>query len=232
MIAWLEYSEFEKLAKTRWHTGDQVITVPVDYAALNAATPISETDLPGVERRWYTFIGERPVVLMRQEPTSYIEVDTVSVWTPYRDEPLDWKILYELQGLADFIDVNKVQLITSRSKCLDHVVYRPHWRGWNDAIYRAASRTEANELVEYLRHDAFNESCFVAQEPSNEMWTVAEIVNGKEVGRASHPLERGAIKIACGMSFKSPTSTFVVEDVPETRRYLAVGGKVVSRIHN
>src|SRR3954466_6515939 len=120
---------------------------------------------PSPTHQWAALIDDRrPVVIQQKLPPGRGEPNPVPVLTPYPPPgAAEWGALRELAVLPEPIQARRPLFIQSRSASRDHVVLRPNERGWNDVVYRAASRAEAEDLLDYLRRrdPAANRDCFI-----------------------------------------------------------------------
>ena len=232
-MQWLEYSAVEPQQNEA-----QAVNVLADVKTLAKLIPIAPRLIPtsegppAPEYEWYGRIGQRLVMI---ETLADLDVATgIAIWTAYisADRGGDWKILHELRGLPDCIFLSRPLWIQSRTRRSDHAVYRPHERGWNDAIYLAASRAEAEALIDHLKTDHFNANCFIDElEPQGE-WGIIRNVDGREQVIGAYPLPNETLRVACDMSLRAGDSRpLVVRDLQQggaSSRYEVLNGRVVS----
>ena len=202
-MRWLHYSDL-----TPQPDLPQAVNLLADVKALAKQIPFIPRQIPTSEGppspmfEWYGRIGQRLVVI--ETAADLDAADAVVVRTPYisADRGGDWKILHELSELPDCIRLTRPLGIESRTRCSNQVIYRPHECGWNDAIYVAASRAEAEGLLNYLAGDNFNANCFIRESETEGEWGIIRKVDGHEEVIGAYPRLNATLRVACQMSLR------------------------------
>jgi hypothetical protein len=189
--------------------GDLAACLPVAprlvWANEGSATPT---------KQWVALINDRPVVI-EQDPFVHFEGrHVVVVLTPYVDSAAEaeWSPLRDLSVLPEPIHPTRPLFIQSRSTSRDHVVCRPNPRGWSDAVYRAASRAEAEDLLEYLHRDPWNRPCFIGSVEHTGLWTVVGTGGRESRILGCYPDVDSALRLASRISDDNPDDVVVVKD--------------------
>jgi hypothetical protein len=219
-MKWLTPSEAEKLLNgCRSEAQTLILSCDVDdLSSKLSATPRSlSTDEgnPWPANEWVGLIDERPVLVHQELPHEKYAPPAVTVLTPFPKTHHgvgEWSILHELKALPRPIRSTRPLFIQSHIASDDHVVCRPNVWGWHDAIYRAASDTEAKDLLHFLREsDSWNERCFVAKRPGAGEWTIHRQGRREQI-LGVYPDVDSALRLACKLSADSPDDVLVVKD--------------------
>jgi len=173
-MRWLTLEEAHELA-SHTRAAPQAISFAADVAKLSAEIPFpperigTDQGPPSPLHRWYGCIQDRVFSVDAQAEQSFDQT-SVLIWTPFV-EPHgvvdDWTVLLELRALPKWIYSSRPLFIDSRNQHPVCVVYRPCVTVGNSVLYKAASRGDAERLMDYLRLDDWNRSCFIGDpEPS------------------------------------------------------------------
>lgn len=222
-----------------WGSPPQLLDFPADIGRLSAQIPTSphfeEVGItPGPVYQWFGRIGGRAFILEKErEPQTKDE--RVFVHTSYlqsQDERGDWTVLFELSDFPASIHLMRPNFIQSRNLTPAWVLLRPNPAGWNNIVYNAGSRGEAEDFLEFLQRDSFNESCFIDRPEPEGLWSVLRTRNGHEEVLSTYPTCSGALSVACNLSLQFPSETLVVMDRSKTRsmQYFISGGRVIGSV--
>lgn len=216
----------------------QEIEFPAYCDKLKAQIPLEpyfeqEGFIPGPSYQWYAWIGKRPLILECERRDAGVS-HRVFVHTSYlaeQDRRGDWTVLLELSELPDSIHVGRPNFIMSRVREPKHVVFRPDPAGWNQTLYNAGSRGEAEELLEFLRLDQTNATCFIGPPEPLGQWSAIQNVNGHERVLCTYPFRNAAMSFACEFSLRTPSAVLVVKDLSRSdpKQYRVSDGQVVDR---
>jgi hypothetical protein len=211
----------------------QVISVMADVQALVRDIPTPPETIPpeygppGPVQQWSGRVGHRLFTVeceARDSPHESVLIRTGFLQT--QDELGDWVALLELQQLPTSVFITRPLFVESRNVHPKCVVYRPDARGWNTAVYKAASETEAEKLLAFMKQDAWNEKCFVGEPPPPGKWV---IVQGERVlvGKGSELNE--ALMFACEWSLRYGSTELLVKDSTGTSKevYVVSQGRVL-----
>lgn len=215
----------------------QCLELPADLGALPVEIPLPghfvEMGIcPAPSHQWYGRIGGRPIIVEREKETvdGRERVFIYTSYLPTQDEHGDWIVLQELSELPASIFLIRPSFIQSRTLKPHFVVNRPDPAGWNSVVYNASSRSEAENLLEFLKRDAFNQECFVAAPEPVGLWSAIRTEDGRETILCTYSNRSGAISLGCSLSKRPGSGVLVVKDrsnkSPE--QYLISGGRVVA----
>jgi hypothetical protein len=218
----------------------QVIELAADSEKVAAQIPVPPRhlemgDIPGPSCQWYGLIGERAVILEGERSKHALVPDRIFVHTSYlepQDTLGDWVVMHEFTELPGAICLTRPLHIMSRNRKREHVVYRPDPAGWNANIYDAASRHEAEELLDFLKQDAWNEGCFVGAPEPEGYWSAMRSDGGGQHVLCTYPHRNAALSFACNESSRTPSAVIVVKDRSSAtnEQYVVSGGRVIERI--
>lgn len=218
-MQWLTYEA--ALTFGRELAGDcrpQVISLIADSGKLAGVLPTYPHVVPPTEgvpcamRRWYARLDGR-IITVECVADSHIETSSVLIHTRFteRQDTLgDWAVLLDLQVLPNVIYVSRPLYIESRIPKPDCVVYRPDSHGWNMPVYNAASRNDADRLLEYMYKDIWNRRCFIGEPEPLGTWAT---VQDEQVIRGTGSQLHEALRFACDVSLKNPKQVLVVRDI-------------------
>ena len=237
---WIPYQEalrhFRAINSRR-----QLVALPADIATLHKDIPLSPHVIsPGdglwsEVYRWYGQIGVRCLTVEYPVDAPANAAGQILVTTPFMEaapDRCDWTILLELQDLPRSIHVARPLFIEGRVSNPRLTVYRPDPRGWNDAVYGAASSEDAESLLAYLRQDPWNDGCLVGEAELPGYWTILLHDRGVDQIVGAYPSKNSALSVACEYSLRNnPQSTLIVKDRSDTNSpdvYHIRDGRVVA----
>lgn len=234
-MEWLSPSDAEKLL-VRPDQEPQTFLFFCGHGDLTTSLPVKPRHISTDEgaalptNEWVGLIGDRPVVIQQEQLRDRGETNPVTVLTPFPSSGAqEWSPLRELAVLPEPIQASRPLYIQSHSTSRDHVVRRPNKRGWNDVLYRAASRDEAEDLLHYLRREPWNRQCFIGSTEPPGQWTIFA-PNGSEARiLGAYPEVDAALQFASRMSMYPPHEVLLVKDVSERRNsneYRIVHGRL------
>jgi hypothetical protein len=223
-MKWLSAQEAEKLSGY----GDkepQAYLFACGHGDLSTRLPVPPRFISTGEgvalptNEWVALIGDRPVVIQQELSCDHREPNPVTVLTPFADGPArtEWSPLRELAALPDPIKPTRPLFIQSRSTSREHVVFRPNERGWDEAIYHAAERAEAEDLLNYLRADPWNARCFIGSAERSGEWTIFAPDGRESRVLGAYAEVSAALRVASRISSDRPNDVLVVRDVSERR---------------
>jgi hypothetical protein len=119
-------------------------------------------------------------------------------------------VLLDLEGLPSSIKVRRPFYIESRTSKPACILYRRNLQCWNAPVYRSPSHADAEELLNYLRHDPWNDSCFIGEPEPLGTWVTNQegdiiLGSGSELWQA--------LSYACDLSSRYHEVIYYVEDV-------------------
>lgn len=190
-------------------------------------------DIPGPSFQWYAWIGDRPIILEREAKVGEGIPERVFIHTSYlerQDKFGDWSVLRELTELPISIYVTRPSHIVSRSANHDYIVFRPDSSGWNALVYSAASLREAEELLEFLKQDQWNESCFIGSSERDGIWSAIRNHDGEEQILCTYPQRNTALNFACRVSLQLGQGVITVKERSSVSKdqYVVSEGRVIS----
>src|SRR5882724_6841083 len=198
----------------------QVVDFPADLENLSAEIPVppsfeEQGFIPGPSYQWYGRIGNRCVILEREKEELPRVGKRVVVYTSYleqQDKSGDWTVLFDLSALPSAIFVTRPNFIMSRVVNPEDVVFRPNPSGWNAAVYNASSRSEAEELLKFLKQDRSNGDCFIGPPEPQGLWSAVQEDEGQGRVLCTYPVPSAAISFACDISSRTPSGRLIVKD--------------------
>jgi len=190
------------------------------HGELGAGFPVAprldwaDEGAPSPTKQWVALIDKRPVVIQQEPFNHFDDRNVVLVLTPFAcsDAEGGWGALRDLAVLPEPIYPTRPLFIQSCSTSRDHVVCRPNPRGWSDALYRAASRAEAEGLLDYLQRDPWNRSCFIGSIEPAGLWTVISPGGRADRVVGRYPEVDSALRLAAKVSDGQPDDVLTVKD--------------------
>ena len=234
-MEWLTAEEAKRLFRSAGPA--QMIMLAADLAQLRKEIPLppvpSDGGPPTPSIWWFARTKERYIQFECQEEPLATDAQWVLIYTPFlkqRESGGDWEILRELGELPSSIFALRPLFIESRFSESRDLVYRPHPRGWKDMIYAAASHNDAFDLLEYLRLDPWNDTCFVASPEPEGKWSIITRSNNV-IG--CYPSLEATLRVACNWDLPwGPDVILTVRDPSgqnPNREYQIAYGRVIGR---
>jgi hypothetical protein len=218
-MEWFTYADGLRIAPSLVGTcAPQIISVMADVSALTKDIPTqpelipSDNGPPGPTQQWCGRIDDR-LITIECEANNSVEERGILIRTGFlkrQDELGDWSAILDLQELPTSIHITRPLFIESRNVGPDCAVYRAHTQGWNTLLYRAASRTEAEDLLTFLRQDRWNEGCFIGEPEPPGKWAT---IQGDEVILGGGSELNSALRFACEWSLRYAPVVLLVKDV-------------------
>jgi hypothetical protein len=236
-MKWLTHEQAQEFghSRTEWPR-PQVLGLPVDAQRIADDIPIppiivpTSDGPPSITWRWLALFEHRLIVIdiavhkSALDNTAYCQTH----FFPTQDARGDWSVLLELQALPATFDILFPTYIESRMVGSQHIVYRPDFRGIEIPIYNGSSLSDALGLVEYLRRDGRNCSCFVSGPHPDAGWKITDDAGSCHGGIG--PLNSQLMQ-ACELSLKYPGKELIV--LADLRGigdvYRIVNGRVVAK---
>jgi hypothetical protein len=230
-MEWLRYKDLGVLASTLCkHYVPQVLSVAAHTAALLSEIPteprlvLPNEGPPSSMNHWYGKRGER-LFTIESEASGQLEPASIRIYTGFletQDADGDWTVLIELEALPSSIYISRPLFIESRNTNPIRVVYRHDPQGWKTPLYKAASTTEAERLLAYLKRDKWNDSCSIGEpEPGGE-WAA---IQGGQVIRGTGSGLNSALKFACQWSLRYAPAELLVRDITGNNKTIFVVSK-------
>jgi hypothetical protein len=212
----------------------QVVALVADTVALREEIPVQPQLIspaegpPSAMHRWYGRIHNR-LITIESETTAAVGRSSVMLYTGFlemQDELGDWAVLLDLRTLPRSILFSRPLYIESRNVDASAIVYRPEPQGWKTAVYKAASLTEAETLLAFLKHDDWNDACFVGEPEPPGKWVT---IQGGEVVLGTGSGLNSALKFACDWSVTYAPIILQVKDISGVNNdvYLVSQGRVL-----
>lgn len=235
-MRWLNAHELEKLIPARGEPQTFVLASDGDLvSALDVKPQLVSTEQgePVPLNQWVGMIDGRLVVVQQERTQGKSAPHTVIVLIAHGTDAHGqggWNTLRTLEALPQPIRSSRPLFIQSCSASRDHVVCRPNDSGWYDAVYRASSHAEAEELLSYLRSkDRWNERCFIGKLERRGEWRIVAREGTGERVVGAYPEVDSALRLACTLSDDSPDAVLFVKDAhqtPPSKKFRVARGKV------